>query len=138
LRHRLPGLVGPERTWSFAYVDDVAEAHCVALEGMADGSDYMLGGENVPQGTIFEIVARLTGRPKPRRIPFPLAHAVGLAEELRATVFGGQPTITRAAVEIFRHDWPLDSSAAVRDLGYVITPLAVGIERTVASIITPP
>jgi nucleoside-diphosphate-sugar epimerase len=134
LRHRLPGLVGPERTWSFAYVDDVAEAHCVALEGKADGADYLLGGDNVPQGSIFEIVARLTGRPKPRRIPFPLAHAAGLAEELRARVFGGRPTITRAAVEIFRHDWPLDSGAAVRDLGYVITPLAAGIERTVASI----
>jgi farnesol dehydrogenase len=134
LRRRLPGLVGPEKTWSFGYVDDVAEAHCVAVENGAPGSDYMLGGDNVPQGQIFEIVTRLTGRAQPRRIPFPLASAIGLAEEARVTLFGGRPAITRAAVEIFRHDWPLDSSAAIRDLGYTITPLAVGIKRTVESI----
>ena len=29
---RLPGLLGPERTWSFAYVDDVAAAHAEAVE----------------------------------------------------------------------------------------------------------
>src|SRR5262249_4707682 len=97
-------------------------------------ADYMLGGDNVPQQTIFEIVARLTGRRQPLRIPFPLAHAAGLAEEARVSLLGGMPTITRAVVEIFRHDWPLDSSAAIRDLGYVITPFAAGIERTVESI----
>ena len=34
------------------------------------------------------------------------------------TLFGGTPLITRGAVEIFRHDWSLDSSEAIRDLGY--------------------
>jgi hypothetical protein len=37
-------------------------------------------------------------------------------------------------VEIFRHDWSLDSTDAIRDLGYSITPLADGIRRTIASI----
>ena len=42
--------------------------------------------------------------------------------------------MTRGAVEIFRHDWSLDSSEAVRELGYTMTPLDDGIARTVASI----
>ena len=50
------------------------------------------------------------------------------------TLFGGTPLVTRGAVEIFRHDWSLDSGDAIRDLGYAITPLADGIRRTVASI----
>jgi hypothetical protein len=50
------------------------------------------------------------------------------------TLFGGTPLLTRGAVEIFRHDWSLDSGEAMRDLGYSITPLADGIRRTVASI----
>ena len=137
LRRRLPGLVGPERPWSYAFVDDVAEGHCAALERGAAGARYALGGENAPQRRVFEIVRQLTGRAVPMRIPFPLADALGAMEELRVGLFGGTPLITRGAVEIFRHDWSLDSSDAVRDLGYRMTPLAEGIRRTVESISTP-
>ncbi len=135
LRHRLPGLIGPENRWSYSYVDDVAAGHCAALERGREGGRYALGGENVPQSRVFEIVETLTGRRPPLRIPFPIANALGAAEELRVTLVGGTPLVTRGAVEIFRHDWSLDSSDAVRDLGYTITPLTEGISRTVASIV---
>jgi hypothetical protein len=71
-----------------------------------------------------------TGRKAPRRIPFGVARALGAAEELRVTLFGGSPLITRGAVEIFRHDWSLDSSVAIRDLMYKTTPLREGLART--------
>lgn len=134
LRGRLPGLVGPERPWSYAYVDDVAAGHCAALERGAIGGRYILGGENAPQRRVFEIVQQLTGRRLPMRIPFPVASALGAAEELRVSLFGGTPLITRGAVDIFRHDWSLDSSGSIQDLGYAITPLAEGVRRTVESI----
>jgi len=134
LKHRLPGLVGPEHPWSYAYVDDVAAGHCAALERGRIGGRYALGGENVSQKRLFELVATLTGRRPPARIPFPIADLLGAAEELRAKLFGGTPLITRGAVEIFRHDWSLDSTEATRELGYAITPLADGLARTVASI----
>jgi farnesol dehydrogenase len=134
LKGRLPGLVGPEKPWSYAYVDDVAAGHCAALERGTIGGRYLLGGENAPQSRVFEIVARLTGRRVPARIPFPIADALGAIEQLRVTLFGGVPLITRGAVEIFRHDWSLDSSEAARVLGYMRTPLDEGVRRTVASI----
>jgi farnesol dehydrogenase len=134
LKHRLPGLVGPEHAWSYAYVDDVAAGHCVALERGRVGARFTLGGENVPQRRLFELVQELTGRRPPPRIPFPVADLLGAAEELRVTLFGGTPLLTRGAVENCRHDWSLDSGEAMRDLGYRITPLADGIRRTVASI----
>jgi farnesol dehydrogenase len=130
---RLPGLVGPENRWSLAYIDDVAAGHCAALERGEPGSRYVLGGENASQLQVFDIVQRLTGRPAPRRIPFWLATALGAVEELRVTIFGGTPLITRGAVEIFRHDWSLDSHVAVREIGYAMTPLEEGLRRTVAS-----
>jgi farnesol dehydrogenase len=133
LKHRLPGLVGPENPWSFAYVDDVAAAHCAALERGRPGARYALGGENAPQRRVFEIVQQLIGRRPPPRIPYPIADAMGAAEELRVTLFGGTPLITRGAVEIFRHDWSLDSSDAMRELGYAMTPLTDGIKRTLLS-----
>jgi farnesol dehydrogenase len=133
LKGRLPGLVGPENPWSYAYIDDVAAGHCAALERGVVGERYELGGENAPQTRVFDLVGQITGRRPPRRIPFPVADALGAAEELRVAIFGGTPLITRGAVEIFRHDWSLDSSRAARDLGYSITPLDEGIRRTVAS-----
>lgn len=134
LRRRLPGLVGPEHRWSYAYVDDVAAGHCAALERGQPGAQYVLGGENAPQARVFELVRDLTGRAMPARIPFPIADVLGAAEELRVRLFGGTPLLTRGAVEIFRHDWSLDSAGTMRDLGYTITPLTDGVRRTVASL----
>jgi hypothetical protein len=37
-------------------------------------------------------------------------------------------------VEIFRHDWSLDSTAAETDLGLRMTPLMDGFARTLAAI----
>lgn len=129
LAGRLPGLVGADRRWSYAFVDDVAEGHVAALERAAPGSRYVLGGENAPQVRVFEIVRELTGRPLPRRIPFGVATAAALMDEARAALVGTPPRITRGAVEIFRHDWSLDSAQAQQDLGYRLTPLREGIER---------
>ena len=134
LRRKLPGLVGPEHPWSYAFVEDVAAGHRAALESAEIGERYVLGGENATLWRVFEIVREVTGRRLPWRIPFPVADAMGAAEELRVRVFGGLPLITRGAVEIFRHDWSLDSGDSVRALGYTITPLAEGIRATVASI----
>ena len=134
LKGKLPGLVGPELPWSYAFVDDVAAGQCAALERGVNGARYVLGGENAPQQRVFDIVRAMTGRKPPRRIPFGVATALGLAEELRVNMFGGTPLITRGTVDIFRQDWSLDSSVAVRDLGYAMTPLVNGIHRTLESL----
>jgi len=129
LARRLPGLVGAERIWSYAFVEDVAEAHVAALERGEVGAHYGLGGENVPQMRPFEELRKLTGRRLPRRLPLRAAAVAGWAEEWRARLTGAVPLLTRGAVEIFRHDWPVDSQDAVRALGYRITPLRTGVER---------
>ena len=46
---------------------------------------------------------------------------------------GRPPLLTRGTVEIFRHDWPLDSEPAIAALGYVVTPLEQGLERLLSS-----
>jgi len=130
LAGRLPGVIGADRIWSYAWADDVADAHVTALERAPIGSRYVLGGENVPQMRVFEIVRAVTGRSLPRRIPFAAASAAGFVEEWRARLFGHPPLVTRGAVEIFRHDWTLDSARSERELSYRVTPLERGI-RTV-------
>lgn len=124
---RLPGVVGADRRWSYAYVDDVADAHVGALSRGTPGEEYALGGENAPQMRVFEIVRDVTGAPLPRRLPFALASAAGWLDEARARVTGRPPLITRGVVEIFRHDWEMESGRSVSDLGYRVRPLDSGI-----------
>ena len=133
LAGRLPGVVAADRRWSYAYVDDVADAHVRALTAARAGSEYLLGGENAPQMRVFEVVRELTGRPLPRRIPIGAAWAAGLFEETRARLTGRPPRLTRGVVEIFRHDWSMDSSRSVAELSYRITPLGEGLRAMLAT-----
>jgi farnesol dehydrogenase len=134
LRRRLPGVIGADRRWSYAYADDVARGHAEALERGCIGAQYRLCGENAPQMRVFEIVRELTGRALPWSIPYSAAWILGAAEEARAAVFNTPPLLTRGVVDIFRREWAFDSDRAIAELGYSITPLREGVARTVEDI----
>jgi farnesol dehydrogenase len=130
---RLPGLVGADRIWSFTYIDDVANAHVAALTGSDSrltSFEVAVGGENAPQIRVFEVLRGLTGMRLPLRLPYAVAELLAGIEEVRSSVFRRPPLLTRGVVDIFRHDWPLDSAEAARTLGYAPTPLAVGLRQT--------
>jgi nucleoside-diphosphate-sugar epimerase len=129
-------LIGADRIWSYACVDDVAAAHVAALEHASPAPAYALGGENVPQMRPFDLLEEQTGRRRPRRIPYGLAALAGRLDVLRARLTGRAPQLTPGTVEIFRHDWPVESADAVRDLAFRVTPLAEGVAATVASLRT--
>ena len=134
LAGKLPGVVGADRPWSYAWIDHVADAHVTAIEKAAAGSSYTLGGINAPQMKIFEIVKAITGRPLPRRLSFGVASLAAMLEEAKTALTGKAPLITRGAVNIFREDWSLDSADAQRDLGYQLLPLEQGVAALVASL----
>jgi farnesol dehydrogenase len=134
LRQRLPGLIGADRPWSFAYIDDVAAAHVAALTRSSVDREYVIGGENAPQMRVFEILRAVRGTPLPRRIPFAVAAGIAAVEELRARISGRPPLLTRGVVEIFRHDWSLDGRRAAAALGYAVTSLERGLEATLADL----
>jgi nucleoside-diphosphate-sugar epimerase len=131
LRGRLPGLIGADRCWSYAYVEDVAAAHVEAVERSGARGEYALGGENVPQMRVFEIVREVTGCPLPRRLPFAGARAAAFVEETRARWMRRPPLLTAGTVHIFRYDWTLNSERSIAELNYRITPLKTGIGRLV-------
>jgi farnesol dehydrogenase len=128
-RHsRMPMMIGGDRIWSFALLDDVADAHVSALEqGARGGAAYQLGGENLPQRRLYELVHDRTGARVPMPLPGWMARGVGAVDVARAYATGRAPLITPATVAIFEHDWPLDSARAQAELGYRITPLAKGL-----------
>jgi len=134
LRGRLPAVIGPERLWSYVFIEDVAEAHVAALTHPGPAREYVIGGVNAPQQVIYEFLRETRGRPLPRRLPYVMAMAAAMAQEAYSAVTSRQPAFNRGVVEIFRHDWSLDSSSAQRDLGLRMTPLKDGLGRTLAAL----
>lgn len=134
LRRRLPVAIGAEHVWSFSFVDDVAEAHVRALTRDRPAREYHVGGVNAPQQSIYEFLREHEGRPLPRQLPYPIATALATTVEALAAITRRPPMVTRGVVEIFRHDWPLDNTNAVRDLGLHVTPLADGLLRTLEAV----
>jgi nucleoside-diphosphate-sugar epimerase len=144
LNGRLPGLVGPaDRRWSYAFVEDVAEGHALALEKGKAGDRLVLGGENATLAQLFDLVQEIAGAAAPRlRIPYGVASALGRVQWLWAELTGHPPQLTQGEVGVFREEWACDSTRAVRELGYEWRPLAEGLRETVrwlrASGLVPP
>jgi farnesol dehydrogenase len=131
----LPGIVGPDRIWSFCYVQDVAASHVEAIERPHAEGEYLVGGENAPQKRLFEIAAAAgVGRGVPRSIPLSLARIAGTLDETRARWSGREPRLTRATVEIFSNDWSMDSARSIAELNHRITPMKAGIRSTLAAL----
>ncbi len=133
LNGRLPGLVGPgDRRWSYAFVEDVAEGHALALEKGRGGDRFVLGGENATLARFFELLQEVAEvAPPRRRIPYAVASAVGRAQWLWAELTGHPPQLTHGEVGVFRQEWACDSARAASELGYEWRPLAEGLRETV-------
>ena len=133
MQGKLPGILGPgDRSICYAYIDDVARGVSLALEKGVPGRRYILGGENATLLELLASLARVTGRPAPRRhIPYFAAWLAGRAQWERARLTGREPELTHQVVGIYRHSWALDCERARRELGYTVTPLEAGLRRTV-------
>lgn len=133
LKRKLPGILGAgDRRISYAYIDDVVRGHVLALERGRPGAEYILAGENRTTIELLEILSRLTGiAPPSRRIPFVAAEMVGWMQRMRANLTGREPEITDEVVRIYRREWAYDSSRAIAEIGYTITPFEEGLRRTI-------
>ena len=131
---RLPGLIGPgDRLWSYAFVEDVAEGHALALEKGRSGERYFLCGDNRTLNDLFALLEDLAGvRPPRLHIPFGVASLLGRAMWLWAELTGLPPQMTAGEVGVFREHWAYSSTKAERELGYRWRPLHEGLDRTVA------
>jgi len=115
-----------------AYVDDVAEGICRALERGRAGERFILGGENRTVYDILRIftavgglrgsgsVGALSGNGKRSRLA---AWSSRLARKTTPS--------TRRVLEIMQEDWAFSSARAEEHLGYGFRSLAEGLRRTV-------
>ncbi len=104
----LPLLIGGGATkFQPAYVDDVADAVCAALERPeARGKTYELGGPRTY--TFRQILEFILGETGHRRMlvpaPFAIAPLMGLAGEMLGVLPFFDPPITRDQIRLLKHD----------------------------------
>jgi NAD+-dependent farnesol dehydrogenase len=129
---RTPGLLGDgNQVWSFAYIDDVAKGHLLALSVSPKGGEYVLGGKNVSLAGFFAALSSLTGKRAPRlRIPLAAGMAAAGLQALADRLRSRDPSMTPSSVRMMYESWACDSTRAEADLGYRPRPLREGLIET--------
>jgi farnesol dehydrogenase len=122
------------KTWSYAFVQDVVRGLVKVIEGDPPSRRYILGGDNRSGEEFYRTLHEVSGRKPPRwNIPLGLAAVAGFGEYLLAESFGREPRLlTHEVAQVYGRSWTYDSSRAIRELNYTITPLKEGLTRLVA------
>ncbi len=131
-RGKVPVLLnGGVNVGNYVFVDDLVRGHIAAMEQGRVGERYILGGENSSLRDFFRLVDEISGR---RHFQINLSPRLGTLyagfEKKKAQLLALYPQITPGWVETFLQDWVYTSAKAVKELGYVVTPLREGIRIT--------
>jgi dihydroflavonol-4-reductase len=130
LRGRMPAYV--DTGLNLVAVEDVAHGHILAARRGKAGERYILGNRNMSLKEILDVLAEITGRRPPRvRLPHAAAYMAGLADTIVARLTGREPQIPLEGVRMSRHKMFVDTSRAVRELGFAPGPVEPALERAV-------
>jgi dihydroflavonol-4-reductase len=114
-------------------VRDVAEGMHRAMQRGRPGRRYLLGHENLSILAVFEILADLTGLPRPRRrVPYGVALAAAYTSELLADVVTHRmPAATVTGVKLTRRVMHFDARRSLEELGLRPRPVAESLRDAV-------
>jgi len=136
---RLPVLVGADKTFTYVYIRDAAEAIARALlrEGTV-GRAYLVGRERATTRAYFATIADLAGVPAPtwsvpEAVVLPMARLLGLVSRWSGARPAVPPDIietTAAGSLLFRAD------RSERELGLEYTPLRTALAEAVDEILS--
>ena len=130
-QEKLPG--APPGSGAFADVREVARAQVAAALRPVAGRRYLLGGEHASFLELVQMIASTLGRKVPARaLPATLLRMHARVLDLASMVSGREPQLTPQAVSYTCHNLRVDSTRAIRDLDYRLTPLSTLVEETCA------
>jgi nucleoside-diphosphate-sugar epimerase len=119
-------------TGNYVFVDDVINGHVLAMEKGRAGERYLLGGEDATYHELFDTIADIGGQKhKLYKMPLGVLLAFGKIQLFLAKAVGRPPLITPGWVRKYLYKWSVSSQKAQRELGYEITPLRDGVQKTV-------
>ncbi|MCU0491577.1 MAG: NAD-dependent epimerase/dehydratase family protein, partial [Chloroflexaceae bacterium] len=132
LQRRLPA--APQgATFCWAYVDDTAHGHLLAMERGRIGESYILAGPTHSMIEALLIAEKITGIPAPRlRPPVPVmtaaARVVSAIE--RVAHLPVPQNMTAESLRAMLSTYMADDSKARRELGWTTRPLEAGLRET--------
>lgn len=123
---------------SYVYVDDVVDGHLNAVAFGRSGEVYLLGGENCSLNDLFD---QLKGISRCSRllfhVPYLLIRVAAFFFDLLAKYSGKPPFITQSWLKRFMMNWEVSSDKAIQQLHYRITPLHIGLRKTIDALREP-
>ncbi|MBK7578821.1 MAG: NAD-dependent epimerase/dehydratase family protein [Myxococcales bacterium] len=114
-------------------VDDVVEGHIGAMESGEIGEAYNLGGESMTYRQLIDELAEITGLALPgMTLSAGTIGLVGSLMELKASLFGGEPQVTRRLARDYAvaYAWVTSEKAAAA-FGYKSRPASQTLSRSV-------
>lgn len=130
LNGRMPGYV--QTGLNFVAAEDAAAGHLLVADKGKVGERYLLGAENLTLKQVLDILAKITGRPAPKRkIPHAVALMAAYADTALSRLRRREPQIPVEGVKIARHMMFVDCSKAKRELGFAPGPVDAALERAV-------
>jgi nucleoside-diphosphate-sugar epimerase len=122
----------PDILGNYAYINDVVDGHRLAMEKGTTGERYILGGENISFRRFIEIIRKNGNRRKLYcPLPDPVLKAWSFLEVVRGRFLNRDPLVTPGILKRLQRNKIMDSSKAVRQLGYAITPFESGLQHTI-------
>ncbi len=111
-------------------VDDAARAMILAAEHGRVGERYLISERMIPLKEVVRIAADEAGVPPPgRSISVPMLYALGAFGTLKARLTGKDAELSLASVRMMRAEADVDSSKAVRELGWQPRPVEESIRE---------
>lgn len=126
LRAGQPG--APSGRTTAVTLDDVVRGHLAALDRGRAGESYVLAGFTGSFVELYAEVGQVIGVLPPTRVlPDSLVLAGGWLQQLKATLTGGEPSLTPALARVSCRNRTYSAAKAERELGFRASPLRDGI-----------
>jgi nucleoside-diphosphate-sugar epimerase len=106
--------------FEFVAARDIVEGHLLAMKKGRSGQKYIFSTQFTTVDELMEIMQRVTGRPKPMRLPAPLMAVISevTTRVLKVLAPKSQQRLTPGAVRILRMCRKADTSKARNELGF--------------------
>lgn len=119
---KLPGV--PPARMTFAHVREVVGAHLAAADRGENGGHYLLGGENRSMLDFVREIARLLGKPAPRKeVPLSVIRVAAAIGDFASRFSGKEPAVTPEVAALMGRVSSVSSAKAQHDLGFRVVSL---------------
>ena len=114
----------PKAGLTFAHVHEVVAAHVAAADKAANGSQYLLGGENRSMLELVQLIEKCLGKPaKAKTVPGPLITVVAFVSDFISNFTNKEPALTPEMAKGFSGGVTISADKAQRELGFKIVSL---------------